>query len=499
MNQWKYAFLLLILLRIFWSFWFPVTADEAYFWQWGHYPDWTYYDHGPITGWWMWLSHQISDQSIGVARLTHFVAQILIAYLLVSFVVKTKGETQKISLLFLLSTPAWAFNFIFSTDTPLFFFALLSVIFYLKFLEKNQSGFLILTGFLLGLGLWSKYLIILTVFGIGTHVLVTQKTKQILSRIGCLLIGFLPLMMIHVYLAQNNCWWPLQFNLFNRQNSGGGSWSNLLSALVLQFILIPPWFLLKWYQLRKSSPALDSHSFAKQNLTWLFLSSFLLLILLSYKESGLHWGLSIVPLFYLLFLNTDFKIIKSLLKYNLAYSAFIYIILLAATLSLPLWYQKERYYADYVLGRHGLQVHQTINHIAQELKITDPRLGTMGYTTAALLHYASHTPYLSFKDTSPHGRNADLWQSYPDYQGENFMILSTYAFSEAEKNEFKSYFESTHYQNLEVQGGQFYLLIGQGFHSQNYQNQYQTWAKKQFYQFPDRLKPISHCSIFPAL
>ena len=31
----------------------PITADEAYFFWWGRIPDWGYYDHPPMIGWWI--------------------------------------------------------------------------------------------------------------------------------------------------------------------------------------------------------------------------------------------------------------------------------------------------------------------------------------------------------------------------------------------------------------------------------------------------------------
>ena len=32
---------------------FPITGDEAYFIWWGWMPDWGFYDHPPMIGWWL--------------------------------------------------------------------------------------------------------------------------------------------------------------------------------------------------------------------------------------------------------------------------------------------------------------------------------------------------------------------------------------------------------------------------------------------------------------
>ena len=31
----------------------PLTGDEVYFFLWGKYPDYGYYDHPPMVGWWL--------------------------------------------------------------------------------------------------------------------------------------------------------------------------------------------------------------------------------------------------------------------------------------------------------------------------------------------------------------------------------------------------------------------------------------------------------------
>ena len=40
-------------LKLILSVWFPVTGDEAYFTLWGKFPDYGFYDHPPMLGWWL--------------------------------------------------------------------------------------------------------------------------------------------------------------------------------------------------------------------------------------------------------------------------------------------------------------------------------------------------------------------------------------------------------------------------------------------------------------
>ena len=42
-----------LLFRLWLSAVFPFTGDEAYFVDWGRHPDWGFYDHPPMVGWWL--------------------------------------------------------------------------------------------------------------------------------------------------------------------------------------------------------------------------------------------------------------------------------------------------------------------------------------------------------------------------------------------------------------------------------------------------------------
>ena len=41
------------LFRLWFAWRLPITGDEAYFFYWGINPDWGFYDHPPMVGWWL--------------------------------------------------------------------------------------------------------------------------------------------------------------------------------------------------------------------------------------------------------------------------------------------------------------------------------------------------------------------------------------------------------------------------------------------------------------
>jgi hypothetical protein len=48
-------------LRLALSIALPFTGDEAYFYFWGKNPDWGFYDHPPMVGWWLAALASISE------------------------------------------------------------------------------------------------------------------------------------------------------------------------------------------------------------------------------------------------------------------------------------------------------------------------------------------------------------------------------------------------------------------------------------------------------
>jgi hypothetical protein len=46
----------LFAVRVFLSAYLGLTPDEAYYWLWSRFPDWSYFDHPPLTAWLIWGS-----------------------------------------------------------------------------------------------------------------------------------------------------------------------------------------------------------------------------------------------------------------------------------------------------------------------------------------------------------------------------------------------------------------------------------------------------------
>ena len=68
-------------LKLFLAAIIPLTGDEAYFLIWGRFPDYGYYDHGAMTGWWTALT-LLAGKSVFLVRLPAVITALLGAFIL---------------------------------------------------------------------------------------------------------------------------------------------------------------------------------------------------------------------------------------------------------------------------------------------------------------------------------------------------------------------------------------------------------------------------------
>ncbi|NPA52350.1 MAG: glycosyltransferase family 39 protein, partial [Aquificae bacterium] len=137
-----------------------LSTEEAQYWLWSKYLDFSYYSKPPLIAYFNAISTSIlGDTEIGVrinAVLISFGVGILF-YLFGFFLFKDK-KLAFFSSLFVLAVPAFEIaSIIFLTDTPLLLFWVLTSFFFFRALDKNQKSDWLLTGIFGGLGFLSKY------------------------------------------------------------------------------------------------------------------------------------------------------------------------------------------------------------------------------------------------------------------------------------------------------------------------------------------------------
>lgn len=164
MKSFTRVWLIALAVKTVLAIWLPLSNDEAYYWVWGHHPQWSYFDHPPMVGWLfsigglfdsLWNAPRLPGVWLGHLTL-------LIWHRILAPVLDAKKQT--LWLIFVLFSPFLGLgSLIITPDVPLLFFWSLSILLLLKALDQKSPTLYIALGASLGLGFCSKYLIVLFV------------------------------------------------------------------------------------------------------------------------------------------------------------------------------------------------------------------------------------------------------------------------------------------------------------------------------------------------
>ena len=137
----------------------PITGDEAYFIAWGRHPDWGFYDHPPLIGWWLAALLAAGDAEWWL-RLPQVLQPLLLA-LTVRWAWPHLWPDQRdyrdwVALLVLLA-PLNIWNVFVTTDTALIYCAVLSGLAWLRATQDDSPRWYLVAGIFLAGAVLSKY------------------------------------------------------------------------------------------------------------------------------------------------------------------------------------------------------------------------------------------------------------------------------------------------------------------------------------------------------
>lgn len=140
----------------------PFFADEAYYWVWGQKPDWSFFDHPPMIGWWFTLADHLGftgtfNRWPGVI-MAHGALWVWIRILRENF---PEVDLRTWLWLYLLCPFTGLAGLAMTPDLPLSLFWALATFFALRFLRDGDLRSATGLGFSLGAGFLSKYMIVL--------------------------------------------------------------------------------------------------------------------------------------------------------------------------------------------------------------------------------------------------------------------------------------------------------------------------------------------------
>ncbi len=475
------AFAATLLLKLVLAAGFPMTGDEAFFYQWGVFPSWGYSDHPPMVGWLLALLRRISEHPLALRSFTLLVTSLIalgIVALLRRFLPAGREASAWLAGAVYLAMP-WSWMFVLvTTDTPLIFCMALSAWAYLRADAKDTPRAALpgyaLAGLFLGLAFLSKYFAALLGFAYAAHAFGWRRERWWAPFL--VFACALPSIALNVAFNATHGWSNVMFNVFNRNEGSGWSPADFLTYVAMALYLLTPWLL--WRALRARAAEGVSPTTARTlAVLWLFpLAVFLLLS--TRRGIGLHWVLGFVPLFVLWAgLRLDPPALRRALGWTVALSL-PHLLLVAAVAWAPLsWWQPFKVHDRAVFLRETAAV-------VAELRRDLPPGATLmahAYNPAAMLAYHQGAYVPVFGVGRHHARQDDQLIDFRAYDGRPLRIFS---YHDPDLAGFAPYFERVSKHRFDVDGVAFYAVDGEGFRFQPYRDTVLAEIAREFHAIP---------------
>jgi len=220
-NRW-----IIVFLALLYSYYFFVIAsiqlipDEAYYWNWSKHLDWSYFDHPPFVAYIMYFFTRIGGDSEFFVRIGGLLCTI-VTILLTAMTTRTLFPEEdnrlswEIPFIFSLTLIFTATALILTPDTPMILFWILAVYFGSRIITGEEAKWWYGWGTAVGLGLQSKYTMILIVPCQFAYLLFSRRHRFWLLRKEpylALLLGLIIFSPVIVWNWQHN-WVSFAFQL----------------------------------------------------------------------------------------------------------------------------------------------------------------------------------------------------------------------------------------------------------------------------------------------
>ena len=469
-----------LMLKLTLSAVFPITGDEALFVQWGKRPDWGYYDHPPMIGWWLSVV-MMADDGRWLIRLLTVLTTHLVALGIVDILSRRHPQSPAPWLtgsIYLALPWTWMF-FLVTTDTPVVLFMAMAVWCFLRGFDGHRSGWFWCAGTLLGLAFLSKYFAVLLGLAFAAAVLVEKRQR--LSRLLALTVPGLACAAYNLGFNATHGWPNIMFNLFARQDESRWNVSSLVIYLLMMAYLLTPW--LVWQAVRKPSPTHATGGGWTSRTTmllWAVPLGFFAIISLR-REVGLHWVLGFVPWFMVWSAERlQHPQLQKSLRYTLMLSM-PHVLLVLILLAWPTASIKSVNFREKVVFfRHSPEITQLVS---ASLPPNTTLMGT-GYSAASVMAY-SHGQYVPvFGRGSKYARQDDLWTDFQVLQGHAIRIFTR---NEVNTAEYAPFFDRVETGKIEFQGAHFFYIDGYGFRYSAYKEQVLDEIHQKYFNIPNFL------------
>ena len=485
------SFLLVLALITALRAWFaaalPFTSDEAYFHMWGQNPDWGFYDHPPMIGWWLAALDAVSHHRF-VLRLPALLAPPMVAA--VGWrLLRRHGEALAWSgATLLLLVPLNAWNVAITTDIPLMLFGALTVALYLRARASGRMADFLLAGLALGGALLSKYFAGLLAIAIFLDA-IRRPDRRSLAGLALIVAGSLPGAAIQIAWNAQHCWPNVMFNLVNRHGDAGLSWRTpLLYLLTVAYVLTPAiaWRLLTGRTDGVAAQAAQAAREERASLRWLALAPLAIFAALSLvKTIGLHWlATFVLPAVLWFVLASGARARAGALAAAGLIAAAHWVVIGALALVPTEAFRSLSNYQGVVMTVHA-------DDLARALAPWRGRyaIASDGYSPAVTIGYALGEHVLVFGPGTSHARHDDILTDFRALDGRDILIVRRKDVSAAE---YEPYFDRVTLRDVSIRGAVFHLVEGHGFRYPVYRDRVLDAVRQRYYALP-RWLPSGAC------
>ena len=481
------VFFVLLAVTLLFRFWLavalPISGDEAYFIWWGKIPDWGFYDHPPMIGWWLAVLLKVSDAEWWL-RLPAILLPGVMGWATMR-ALKVQGEPLAWGAATLvLLAPLNVWNVIVTTDTPLIYFSFFSALAFMRAARDDDWRFYGLAGLLLAGAVLSKYFAALLGFAYLLHALVRPNRRKWAGLLLCY-GAVLPALTLMAWWNAGHCWPNYMFNFVNRHGDAGLSWKTPLLYLVMMiYALTPPvvWLLVK----RRAALAPVWAEGPGRALLFVACAPLALFAGLSLvKQIGLHWVLSFLPFVLMLLPGiVEATTLRRVINFFIGFAA-LHILLFAVISQLPMeTWQRTRLYDGIVLTFESQKILEQLKPYEQDYVFASD-----GYSNAVTMGYNARRYFLVFGEASSHARHDDILTDFRTLAGKNILILRK---SAPAPDDYTKYFREVEMRTIRVRGVVFHVVLGRGFDYEVYRDDVLARVRDKYYAIPAWL-PQSGC------
>lgn len=288
-------FLLAInLFKLWLSRYLPLLGDEAYYNVWSQHLALSYNDHPPVIAYVHWLVNFLSGQSEFGVRLAAVILILISTWLI--YLIAREAFNKKVAaaaaILFNIVPTYFTGGLFLTPEQPLLIFWLLSMYVTVRLFKTQDSRLWYILGLSVGLGLLSKYPMILFLPGLLLYLIISKENRHWLTKKEPYLGLILTIFVFSPVIIWN---WQQGFSSFLYHGSRVGSPKylyNILYFFVLQFLMFsPPVFIFTirtfLFDFWKNIKSLDNQTTLLLSLS---VPSFLAFLLVSpFTMVGGHW------------------------------------------------------------------------------------------------------------------------------------------------------------------------------------------------------------------